>query len=69
MAAKAAGHVVSGLVTDCARHPMPGVVVKVGSRSVRTNAMGRYRAPAGAGSVRIVVFAGGGTAAARVTVP
>jgi hypothetical protein len=60
--ARAAGRVVSGVVTDCAGHGMPGIVVRGAGASTKTGAGGTYRLAARrAGVFRIVAVGGGRT--------
>jgi hypothetical protein len=64
VAARSSGTDISGVVTDCAASPMPGVRVRVGTHTVVTDAHGAYRAP-GASGTDVVVTAGGATVHAR----
>jgi hypothetical protein len=58
--ARATGHVVSGVVTDCVGHGMAGIIVRGAGASTKTGAGGAYRLVArSAGVVRIVAVGGG----------
>jgi len=60
--ARTAGRVVTGVVTDCVGHRMPGVVVRGAGASTKTGAGGTYRLVARrAGVVRMVAVGGGRT--------
>jgi hypothetical protein len=60
-----AGGAITGRVTDCVAHPMPGVTVSAGRAHAKTDAAGGYELAA-AGAVSVVVRAGGATASRRV---
>ena len=69
LTATARGRSVQGIVSDCLGHPMPKVVVKVGSTHAVTNTSGSYTAHvAGPGSYAVSVTAGGGSARRTVRV-
>ena len=69
LAATARGRTVGGTVADCIGHPMPGVVVKVGTKRTVTNGAGAYVARVThAGKVLVSVSAGGGTVRRAVRV-
>src|SRR3954465_1136067 len=61
--AAARGRAVSGRVTDCLGHPMPGVTVLAGTAHAVTKADGAYAVrAASAGSIVVSASAGGGSA-------
>jgi hypothetical protein len=63
LSATAKGRSVQGIVSDCLGHPMPKVVVRVGSVRAVTTASGAYAAHVTApGSYAVSVTAGGGSA-------
>jgi hypothetical protein len=69
LTARASGRVVTGVVRDCARHPMPGITVRAGGTRTTTRIDGSFRLVVSRrGSVLVVASGGGRTLKARVRV-
>lgn len=67
--ARASGRLVTGVLTDCAGHPVPGVTVHAGAARAKTDAAGRYKLRLSRpGNYRVVATTGAATVSASIRV-